>query len=117
MLRKPIEAVLFDMDGLLLDTEAVYIVALQAAARSLGPEMPLDFFHSLIGVPGRECNVMIEEFYGDGFLIDAFRQQYSGHTRRLLETSIPLKPGVVELLDFLAGPGLPPPAAPSPGPR
>ena len=36
MLRKPIEAVLFDMDGLLLDTEAVYIVALQAALHMLG---------------------------------------------------------------------------------
>ena len=51
MLRKPIEAVLFDMDGLLLDTEAVYIVALQAAAREMGREMPLDFCHSMIGVP------------------------------------------------------------------
>jgi len=117
MLRKPVEAVLFDMDGLLLDTEAVYIVALQAAARTLGREMPLDFCHSMIGVPGRECNVMIQEFYGDGFHIDEFRQQYSGHARRLLETRIPPKPGVVELLDFLAGRGLPLAVATSAGRR
>ena len=107
MLKKPVEAVLFDMDGLLLDTEAVYIVALQAAARTLGREMPLGFCHSMIGVPGPACNVMIADFYGDGFRIEEFRQHYSGHTRRLLETGIPLKPGVVELLDFLAGHGLP----------
>jgi HAD superfamily hydrolase (TIGR01509 family) len=107
MLKKPVEAVLFDMDGLLLDTEAVYIVALQAAARTLGREMPLDFCHSMIGVPTRESNVMIQAFYGDGFQVDAFRQHFSGHARRLLESSIPLKPGVVELLDFLAGRGLP----------
>ena len=107
MLKKPVEAVLFDMDGLLLDTEAIYIVALQAAARTLGREMPLDFCHSMIGVPTRECNVLIQAFYGDGFQVDAFRQEYSGHARRLLEASIPLKPGVVELLDFLAGRGLP----------
>ena len=62
MLRKPVEAVLFDMDGLLLDTEAVYIVALQAAARTLGREMPLEFCHSMVGVPGPECNLMIERY-------------------------------------------------------
>ena len=87
MLRKPVEAVLFDMDGLLLDTEAVYIVALQAAARVLGREMPLDFCHSMIGVPDPRCNVMIQAFYGDGFQVDAFRRRYYGHMRRLLEAA------------------------------
>ena len=82
MLKKPVEAGLFDMDGLLLDTEAVYIVALQAAARTLGREMPLDFCHSMIGVPTRESNVMIQAFYGDDFQVDAFRQHYSGHARQ-----------------------------------
>jgi beta-phosphoglucomutase-like phosphatase (HAD superfamily) len=58
MLKEPVEAALFDMDGLLIDTEAVYIEALQAAARSLGLEMPLDFCHSMIGIPGRECAIL-----------------------------------------------------------
>ena len=54
------------MDGLLLDTEAIYIEAMQAAARTLGREMPLDFCHSMVGVPAPECNLMIEAYYGDG---------------------------------------------------
>ncbi len=103
MLRKPVEAVLFDMDGLLLDTEAVYIVALQAAAVALDREMPLDLCHSMVGIPGRECDIMIADFYGEGFRIADFREQFSHHSRRLLEGGIPVKPGVVELLDFLAG--------------
>jgi len=107
MLKKPVEAVLFDMDGLLIDTEAVYIVAMQAAARSLDREMPVDFCHSMIGVPGRECDVMIAAFYGEGFRIAEFRRHFSVHLRRLLDSGVPLKPGVVELLDFLAGQGLP----------
>ena len=73
MLRKPVEAVLFDMDGLLLDTEVIYIEAMQQAARSLGREMALDFCHSMVGVPAQECSLMIEAYYGDGFSIEEFR--------------------------------------------
>ena len=107
MLKKPVEAVLFDMDGLLIDTEAVYIAAMQAAARVLGRDMPMDFCHSMVGVPGHECNVMIEGFYGAGFSIAEFRQHFSVEIRQLLGSGIPLKPGVIELLDFLGSRALP----------
>jgi HAD superfamily hydrolase (TIGR01509 family) len=107
MLRKPVEAALFDMDGLLLDTEVLYVEAMQQAARSLGREMALDFCHSMVGVPSHECNLMIEAYYGEGFSLTEFREHFSVHRRRLMEGGIPVKPGVVELLDFLAGCGLP----------
>src|SRR6266545_4210625 len=108
MLRKPVEAALFDMDGLLLDTEAIYIEAMQEAARTLGHrELPLDFCHSTAGVPGPERNRMIEAHYGEGFSIAEFREHFAIHVRRRMDAGIPLKSGVVELLDFLANRGLP----------
>ena len=107
MLKKPVEAVLFDMDGLLIDTEVIYIEAMQRSARALGREMPLDFCHSMVGVAGHECNLMIEAYYGEGFSIAEFRKHFSTHLRRLIDAGIPLKPGVVELMDFLAGRSLP----------
>ena len=94
------------MDGLLIDTEAVYIDALQDAARDLQIEMSLDFCHSMIGISGRECDVMIQNFYGAEFQIDRFRERFSGHAKRRLDSHLPIKPGVVEMLDFLAGRGL-----------
>lgn len=107
MFEKPVEAVLFDMDGLLIDTESVYIDALQAAAGALELTIPLDFCHSMVGIASHECNLMIQEHYGDGFRIEPFRAHFSDHVRRRFETSIPVKPGAVELLDFLGARGLP----------
>jgi HAD superfamily hydrolase (TIGR01509 family) len=107
MFRKPVKAALFDMDGLLIDSEAVYIKAMQAAARTFDREMSLDFCHSMIGIPRAECNVMIQEFYGEGFDLEEFRGVYSANVRQLMEARIPIKPGVIELLDFLAARGLP----------
>lgn len=94
------------MDGLLIDTEAVYLDALQDAARDLEVEMPMEFCHSMIGISGRECDVMIQNLYGAGFRIDHFRERFSGHAKRRLDMHLPVKPGVVEMLDFLARRGL-----------
>jgi HAD superfamily hydrolase (TIGR01509 family) len=115
MLRKPVEAILFDMDGLLIDSEAIYIEAMQAAARNLDRDMSLAFCHSMIGIPTRECNAMIQELYGAGFHLEEFRTVYSANVRRLMGDRVPVKPGVVELLDFLDEQGLPRAVATSAG--
>jgi HAD superfamily hydrolase (TIGR01509 family) len=101
MLRGPVEAVIFDMDGLLIDSEAIYIEAMQTAARAVGREMALEFCHSMVGVPGHECNLMIQELYGAGFDLKEFRGHVSTHVRRSMEADLPVKPGAVELLDWL----------------
>jgi beta-phosphoglucomutase-like phosphatase (HAD superfamily) len=51
MIPKPLKAVVFDMDGLLLDTEALYRAAIFAACVAQGHQM-VDHVHlSLIGTP------------------------------------------------------------------
>jgi HAD superfamily hydrolase (TIGR01509 family) len=107
MFRNPVKAAVFDMDGLLIDSEALYIVAMQAAARSLNREMPLEFCHSMVGIPTIECNVMIEELYGEGFDLQEFRAVYSANVRELMAAWVPIKAGVVQVLDFLAARGVP----------
>lgn len=107
MFDEPIEAVIFDMDGTLIDSESVYIAGMQDAARTLGLELPLSLCHAMVGVPSRECNQMLEEHYGAGFDLAVFRGHFSTSVQRQMSERVPIKAGVVELLDFLAGRGLP----------
>ena len=95
------------MDGLLIDSEAVYIVAMQAAARSFELEMPLEFCHSMVGIPRAECNVMLQELYGEGFDLAEFRGVYSANVQKAMAAGVPVKAGVVEVLALLADRGVP----------
>ena len=61
MLRNPLRPLIFDMDGLLIDTEAVYIEAYARGGQRHRPDMPLDLCHAMIGVPTRECEAMIQD--------------------------------------------------------
>jgi HAD superfamily hydrolase (TIGR01509 family) len=107
VLNKSIDAVIFDMDGLLIDTEAVYLAAYQAAAALMGVELPVAFCHSLIGRPSPDCDRMIQEFFGPAFSLDTFNDHADGHAARTLEAEVPVKPGAAELLAFLGERGLP----------
>jgi HAD superfamily hydrolase (TIGR01509 family) len=107
MLRKPVEAAIFDMDGLLIDTEAVYIEAYHAAARAIGTIMPLALCHAMIGVPTRECEAMIQDHFGPQFSVEQFQVHFNQHARLMLDADVPVKPGAGEILADLAGRGLP----------
>lgn len=107
MFAQPVEAVIFDMDGLLIDSEAVYIKAMQAAARDVGRDMSLAFCHSMVGIPRHEKNVMLQSLYGAEFDLPAFRGVYFGHVNNLMAERVPVKPGVPELLDLLDERALP----------
>jgi HAD superfamily hydrolase (TIGR01509 family) len=98
--RKP-AAVVFDMDGVLFDTEALYQEAILLAATEGGHEVRVEVFKRMIGVPWAQSRLMLLSHFGETFPVDAFQEAWVRHFWVIAETRLKLKPGVVELLDTL----------------
>lgn len=97
-----IEAVVFDMDGVMFDTEPVYKCAWQGAASELGYAIHDDLYMALIGKNNADSEKAIVEVYGAGFPLTEFRGLWRRKWRELIESEgVPFKSGLVELLDLL----------------
>jgi len=97
----PPTAGVFDMDGLIFDTETLYQDAFLAAATVGGHDLPTEAIQRTIGVPWVQSRVLLLEQMGSDFPIDQYFAQMIRHFELLAATQLRLKPGVVELLDFL----------------
>ena len=73
------KAVVFDMDGLLCDTEVVYRDSMFATAAEHGHDMPLSLFKSMIGLPGPMSDRQVLNHFGEDFPIQAFNDRVQEH--------------------------------------
>jgi len=97
-----IRGVIFDMDGLLLDSESLAMDALVAAGQDLGHDIPMSFCQGMIGVPADGCRKLVRDTYGDSFPIDRFFALQEDHLRIFVDTGrLVLKKGAEPLLDLL----------------
>lgn len=98
------KAVIFDMDGLLFDTEIVYYEASQMVADQVGFPYDKELYLKYLGVSDEEVWANYHQIFasfGENNVQKFINDAYEETIRRFSLGAVQLKPGVIELLDFL----------------
>ena len=104
---RPVAGVVFDMDGLLIDTEAVWRDVQLAEAQAQGLDLPLEVVLSLIGKRWQVNRRILQDHFGRAFDVEAYIAAVSRRHAAACQAGVTLKTGVIELLDLLDALGLP----------
>lgn len=100
------KAVIFDMDGVIFDSERTNLDCWNIIADKYGFERPEIIYKKTIGVKAETAKLMYLEYYGEDFPYDKyaeeksilFHSEYDGG-------NLPIKQGVKELLEYFKSNG------------
>lgn len=96
-----IKAVIFDMDGLMIDSERVTFEGYQHILSKKGKTITEDFYITLLGKPIKGIFQRFYDVYGNDFPIESVITDVHRYMAERFETEgVPLKTGLVELLKY-----------------
>ncbi len=101
------EAVIFDLDGLMLDTERIAADAWKRVGREFGIVISEEVVLDMIGRTGPDSDGILIKEFGPDFPLQSIKERRlqltDGH---FVEHGIPVKAGLVGLLDYLDDKGI-----------
>lgn len=97
-----IKAIIFDMDGLMIDSERVTFEFYQERLKDMNLTMDEEFYKTLLGKPIKGIYQRFYDVYGNDFPIENVIQDVHQLMAERFETEgVPVKKGLVELLHYL----------------
>ncbi len=100
-------AIIFDMDGLLLDTERISRASMVEVVNAMGFAMTEADFAPLVGLPKDANRTLLTEHFGPAFDYDLMRAQQQALNTRRYGLARPLRPGARAIIDSVVALGLP----------
>lgn len=106
-MNAPLQAILFDMDGTIFDSESLHLKAWALASREFGlPAKPEDFLH-FVGVREDACYRIFSEAQEEGFQLDKFIATKRQFVTELSELGVDYQPGFEQCMEWCLATGLP----------
>ena len=103
-----IQGVIFDMDGLLFDTEALYIKSWPVVGEHMGLPITEEVARKTISRAGPETEEIFRAHYGSGFTLEKARPIIGKWIADYVaKHGLPVKPGAREIVQFVRDKGLP----------
>lgn len=93
---------IFDMDGLLFDTERLYHICWDVAAEKLGQKASPEFRCAVSGTSGDGMRAVVKKYY-PAVDPDLYISMCLEQLQELEKDSVPPKPGMRDILDYFRG--------------
>lgn len=92
----------------MLDTEPIYRQAWLSAAADMGYHLEDDFYSSFVGRSNADCDRLMQDRFGDDLPVAKLRSRRDYFWRKTIRAGgIPLRPGLLDLLDWLEARDIP----------
>ena len=96
------KAVIFDMDGLMIDSERASYECYKKYMNNLGMDMTVEFYKTLLGQTVAICKEKFLREYGENFPYEeCVKTMHKMLNQQFVTEGVPIKKGLIELLKYL----------------